>query len=156
MRAVVTRIKPARAYRQNQLSVKGDVVKSRITGQLLIDLLTGTLSEKSRSSSFLMKELLFLLKERAKSQNADVKNLPADATRLGKELNHITQNLPSLGFSMTKKSTNKGTLVTFTLLQESTLEAFSVGEERQKSFSNSWNVDSLVDLLKPSDEQEDE
>lgn len=135
------------AYYQNMLNVKGDVVKSRLTGQLLIDILDRTISDKNPSITYLVSKLFMSLLAEAKAVGIETRELPADPNRLGKELNIIASNLPSLGYSMTKKITNKGTSVKFSKLRNTTLDENLAGSP--ESYRNVWNVSDLRELLKP-------
>ena len=145
------------AYYQNMLNVKGDVVKSRITGQLVIDFLDLMLGDsivngkseprKKTSFSILTSNLHYQIMGIAKQFNMDTRNLPADPTRLSRELNIIAENLPSLGYVMTKKSTNKGIELIFSKLKETTLDSNLEGSP--KSYHNVWKVSDLSQLLKP-------
>ncbi len=140
------------AYYTNILSVKGDVVKSRITGRLLLDILEKAVPRptkekpdpKIKSRSYLMIELHRLIMSEAKLNSIDQRELPPDPTRLSRELNVIASNLPSLGIIMTKKSTNRGTVVTFARTRQSTLEHIA---ERRESYKNTWEVQDLSELF---------
>jgi len=134
------------AYYQNQLDVKGDVVKSRMVGQLLLDFLSSRLSERSPSFTVTVADLFYQLVEFAKQGNIDVRKLPPDPTRLGRELNIIAENLPSLGYSMTKKKTRRGVAISFSLLKNTTLDA--VLEERPESYRNVWDVTDFTQILR--------
>ncbi len=135
------------AYYQNMLNVKGEVVKNRITGNLLIELLDSRLGGTNVTSfNILTSKLHYQLMGKAKEYNMDTRNLPPDPTRLSRELNTIAENLPSLGYVMTKKNTNKGVELTFSLLKGTTLD--STLEDKAESYKNVWNVTDLTQLLK--------
>lgn len=136
------------AYYQNMLNVKGDVIKSRITGQIILDILDEVLSEKRKSTSILVSKLHYQIMGRAKQYNIDSRDLPPDPTRLSRELNIIAENLPSLGYAMTKKTTNKGIELTFSIIKNSTLD--STLEDKAEHYHNIWNVSDLTQLLKPT------
>ena len=95
-----------------------------------------------------MKNLHRTLMTEAKQDNINLNVLPPDPTRLGRELNIIEGNLPSLGYTMRKKDTNRGVKVIFSKLKNTTLD--SQLEEKPESYSNIWKVSDLRDLLKPS------
>ena len=137
------------AYYQNMLNVKGDVVKSRITGQILIESLSATLTEKRPSFSILVSKLHYQIMSKAKEYNMDTKNIPPDPTRLSRELNTISENLPSLGYVMNKKNTKQGTELTFSRIKNTTLD--STFEDKADSYKNVWHVSELSELLKPKD-----
>ena len=150
------------AYYQNMLNVKGDVVKGRVIGHLLLEYLDAILgikfvegrnkpSEKT-SFSILMGKLHYQLIAKAKELNVDTRDLPPDSTRLSRELNIIAENLPSLGYVMTKKSTNKGVELTFSMLKNTTLD--STLEDKAESYHNVWDVSDLSEILKPSLKEE--
>ena len=136
------------AYYQNLLNVKGDVVKSRITGNLLLELLDSKLGEKTKRVTLLVSSLHYQIMGIAKQFNMDTRELPPDPTRLSRELNVIAENLPSLGYVMTKKSTNKGVELTFSMLKNTTLD--STLEDKAESYHNVWGVSDLSEILKPS------
>jgi len=148
------------AYYQNMLNVKGDVVKGRITGQLLLEYLDSMLGIKNvngkpvqskyTSFSILTSKLHYQIIAKAKELNVDTRDLPPDSTRLSRELNIIAENLPSLGYVMTKKSTNKGVELTFSMLKNTTLD--STLEDKAESYHNVWSVSDLTKLLKPGAE----
>lgn len=140
------------AYKTNILNAKGDAVKGRIAGQLLIDILetelplpTEKVPNPKKSVSYLMKDLHKKIVSEGKVNDINANNLPPDPTRLGKEINIISTNLPSLGFVMSKKNTKKGIELTFSRLRGLTLDHLS---DRTESFVNSWNVYDLTELLK--------
>lgn len=136
------------AYYQNMLNVKGEVVKSRVSGRLIIQLLDEifeNLPSKSQSVNFLVSDLFSKLMTEAEYSKIDKKELPPDPTRLSRELNVIASNLPSLGYSMTKKNTNKGTQVTFSKLKETTLDENLEGSP--KSFKNEWPHGDLAKII---------
>jgi len=139
------------AYKTNILNTKGDAVKGRIVGQLLLDILEEKLplpSEKKpnppKSTSFLMKDLHKEIVVEGRLNEINPINLPADPTRLSKEINIISTNLPSLGFVISKKNTKKGVELTFSRLRGSTLDHLS---EKTEAYVNVWKVYDLTELL---------
>ncbi len=140
------------AYYSNILTVKGNVVRSRITGRILLDILEEEIPRPTKenpdpvvkSKIYLMSQLHQMIMLEAKRNSIDQRELPPDPTRLSRELNIIASNLPSLGIIMTKKSTNRGTVVTFSRTQQSTLEHIA---KQPVSYKNKWDIQDLSELF---------
>lgn len=136
------------AYNQNISSQEQEVVRSLEVGYVLEDYLNTRLSKSGSSVTFTPMKLYNALVDHADTLRIDTKSqsFPKDHKALGRKLNELIPNLPSIGFSCKRDRTGDRRKITFSTFKPTKLD--DVTERARKNTRNVWAKEDLRDILK--------
>ncbi len=138
-----------RAYNENIGKLEQETIRSSVIGELMMAYLEQVFKNKDVTSiNHTSTKLYRSLLEHAKRYEIDLKDsdFPKNVPAFGKALLNIVSNLPSIGYSVRKKHSNKGTIFTFSKIKPTKLD--DAIEYSQNNDKNVWKKDDLRAILR--------